>query len=91
MTWKSADKEFWEWGEAATVQWHMDLATLTEGVARRISFPTPPPVGATRALLRLNEVSFGYPNEPDLFTNLSLSLEPGSRSNICLFVCVCVC
>jgi len=79
MTWKKADKEFQIWGEAATVQWHHDLSTLNEGVGRGVKFEDPTPVGVNRPLLQLNRVSFGYSGEANLFSDLSLSIEMGSR------------
>jgi len=44
-----------------------------------VKFEDPTPVGVNRPLLQLNRVSFGYSGEANLFSDLSLSIEMGSR------------
>jgi len=78
-TWRTAREEFWAWGDAADVVFRTDIASLTEQNATKIAFAKPSALGVQRALVRVDNVAFNYPNDRVLFSNVSLSLTETSR------------
>lgn len=74
-TWKTLMRQMWTGADDV-----FELDQREENVFLNLTLPTPPSLGAnTGSLITVDRISFAYPNQTPLFSNLSMNFELGEK------------